>query len=70
MKFISVNSRMILGVRYNEVTREMDIVFRTGEKYRYKKIPRSIYDGLMSADSAGQFMHKKILGHYDYERLD
>lgn len=70
MKFISVNSRMILGVRYNEVTREMDIVFRTGEKYRYKKVPRSILDGLLSADSAGQFMHKKILGHYDYERLD
>jgi|GEM_PF-953906 len=70
MKFISINSRMILGVRYNEVTREMDIVFRTGEKYRYKKVPRSILDGLLSADSHGQFMHKKVLGHYEYERLD
>ena len=70
MKFIPVNSRMILGVRYNAKTREMDIVFRTGEKYRYKRVPRGVYDELMGADSHGQYMHKKVLGHYDYERLD
>ena len=70
MKFIPVNSRMVLGVRYNAKTREMDIVFRTGEKYRYKRVPQGVYDELLSADSHGQFMHKKVLGHYDYERLD
>ena len=70
MKFVPVNSRMILGVRYNAKTWEMDIVFRTGEKYRYKRVPRGVYDELMSADSHGQYMHKKVLGHYDYERLD
>ena len=70
MKFIPVNSRMILGVRYNSKTREMDIVFRTGEKYRYKRVPRAVYDELISADSHGQYMHKRVLGHYDYERLD
>ena len=70
MKFISVNSRMILGVRYNAKTREMDIVFRTGEKYRYKRVPRAVYDELISADSHGQYMHQRVLGHYDYERLD
>jgi plasmid stabilization system protein ParE len=70
MKFLPVNSRMILGVRYNAKTGEMDIVFRTGEKYRYKRVPRGVYDELMSADSHGQYMYKKVLGHYDYERLD
>lgn len=70
MKFIPVNSRMILGVRYNANTREMDVVFRTGEKYRYKRVPRAVYDELISADSHGQYMHKRVLGHYDYERLD
>src|SRR5688572_27368183 len=70
MKFMPVNSRMILGVRYNTKTREMDIVFRTGEKYRYKQVPRAVYDELLDADSHGQYVHKKVLGHYDYERLD
>jgi plasmid stabilization system protein ParE len=70
MNFTAVNSRMILGARYNEITHEMDVVFRTGDKYRYKNVPRSVYDGLMSADSHGQYMHKKVLGRYDYERLE
>lgn len=70
MKFLPVNSRMILGVRYNAKTREMDIVFRTGDKYRYKRVPRAVYEELLSADSHGQYMHKQVLGHYEYERLD
>ncbi len=70
MDFTPVKSRMILGIRYNEKTYEMDIVFRTGEKYRYKNVPLIIYDGLMKATSHGQYMHKKVLGRYKYERLD
>ena len=34
MDFTPVKSKMILGVRYNKQTFELDIVFRTGDKYR------------------------------------
>ena len=70
MDFTPVKSRMILGVRYNELTYELDIVFRTGEKYRYKSVPKFVYEGLLKAESHGQYMHKKVLGRYKYERLD
>ena len=70
MKFIAVKSRMILGVRYNKDTRDMDVVFRTGEKYRYKKVPQSVFEGLMSAESHGEYMHKLVLRRYDFDRLD
>jgi len=69
-KFLPVNSRLILGVRYNAKTHEMDVIFRTGEKYRYKKVSRSVYEGLLKVESMGHYMHKNILGRYDYERLD
>lgn len=69
MDFTPVKSRMILGVRYNEKTYEMDVVFRTGERYRYLNVPRFVYDALMSAESHGQYMHKKVLGRFKYERL-
>ena len=69
MDFTSVDSRMILGVRYNETTFELDVVFRTGEKYRYKSVPKFVYEGLMKAQSHGHYMHKKVLGRYKYERL-
>lgn len=69
MEFTPVKSQMILGVRYNKNTYELDIVFRTGDKYRYKNVPKFVYDGLINAESHGQYMHKRILGRYDYERL-
>lgn len=70
MDFTPVKSRMILGVRYDEETYHLDIVFRTGEKYRYKNVPLFVFEGLMSAESHGQYMHKKVLGRFKYERLD
>jgi len=69
MQFIPVESRMILGLRYDEVSRDLEIVFRTGERYRYKNVPPFEYEGLMVAKSQGQYMHKRILGRYDYERF-
>ena len=70
MKFEPVESSMILGVRYDEASKNLEIVFRTGEKYRYKNVPPFEYEGLMSAKSQGQYMHKRILGRFDFERLD
>jgi hypothetical protein len=70
MDFTPIDSRMILGVRYNEKTYHLDIVFRTGEKDRYKNVPQFVYEGLMNAESQGQYMHKKVLGRFKYERLD
>jgi hypothetical protein len=70
MDYTPVESQMILGIRYNEKTYELDVIFRTGEEYRYKNVPLVIYQGLMSAKSHGQYMHKKVLGRYKYERLD
>jgi len=70
MKFIPVESRMILGVRYNKQTLDMDVVFRTGEKYRYKGVPQSVFEELMNAESIGQYMHRHIIDHYDYERIN
>ncbi len=69
MKFIPVESSMILGVRYDEAVFDLEIIFRTGEKYRYKNVPRFVYDGLLNAESQGQYMHKYVLGRYDYERI-
>ena len=70
MKFKPVESSMILGVRYDETTHNLEVIFRTGETYRYKNVPPFEYEGLLSAKSQGQYMHKRILGRFDYERVD
>lgn len=69
-RFNPLDSEMLVAVRYNEETRHLDVIFRTGEKYRYKRVPPLEYQGLMSAKSHGQYMHKRILNRYEHDRLD
>ncbi|HXQ71216.1 MAG TPA: KTSC domain-containing protein [Pyrinomonadaceae bacterium] len=70
-KFVPLDSEMLVAVRYNEQTRHLDVIFRTGEKYRYLDVPPLEHVGLMNAKSKGQYMHRRILGdRYKYERLD
>lgn len=70
-QFIPVESEMLVAVRYDEKARQLDVIFRTGDKYRYLNVPPLEYVGLMEAKSKGQYMHRRILGdRYKYERLD
>jgi len=70
MKFTPVESSMVLGVRYDEALFELEIIFRTGEKYRYKNVPLFVYEELMNAKSQGQYMRKHILNRFDFERMN
>ena len=69
MKLKPVDSEMLLIAGYDDKSRILQVVFRTGGTYRYKNVPFEKYDELMSAKSIGQYMHKHIIGHYDYEQV-
>ena len=66
MKFIPVESEMLIAVRYDETTESLEVIFRSGERYRYKNVPPFEYEGLLTAKSQGQYMHKRIFGRFDY----
>ena len=70
VRFKKVNSSMLRRVRYDPQNRFLDVVFRTGEKYRYKNVPLDEYDGLMEAESHGKYMQTRIIDHYDVVRLE
>jgi KTSC domain len=70
MKLKPVASEMLVAAGYDEKSHNLEVVFRTGGTYRYKKVPSHEYHGLMSAESIGQYMHKHIIGRYDYDRID
>jgi hypothetical protein len=68
--FKKVDSSMLRQVRYDPKNRFLDVVFRTGETYRYKDIPPDEYDGLMKAESHGKYMQMHIIDHYETIRLE
>ena len=69
MKLKPLDSEMLVAAGYDQKFHSLIAVFRTGETYRYKNVPSFVYERLISADSKGKFMHKYILGRYDYERV-
>ena len=69
MKLKPIDSEMLVAAGYDQKSHSFYAVFRTGETYRYKNVPSFVYQRLLTADSKGKFMHKYILGRYDYERL-
>jgi hypothetical protein len=56
-------------VRYDPRAQILEVVFNSGDRYRYLGVPPAEYEGLMSAESIGEYMHMHIIGHYDYERV-
>jgi hypothetical protein len=70
VRFENVNSSMLRKVRYNSKTRFLDVIFKTGERYRYKGVPPDEYNGLMSAESHGKYMQRHIIDHYETVRLE
>jgi hypothetical protein len=57
-------SSAIERVGYNDETRALSIWFRGGRRYVYSDVPRSVYDDLCRAQSAGRFVGEAIKGRY------
>ena len=69
MKLKRVESEMLTAAGYDPKLRVLQVVFRAGGSYRYKNVPPFEYEGLMCAESIGKYMHKRIIGRYEYERI-
>jgi hypothetical protein len=70
MRLKPVDSDMLRLVGYDARARILEVVFNTGGTYQYKRVPVSEFKKLMSAESIGKYMHRHIIDHYDYERVN
>lgn len=48
---------------------DMLILFNSGVAYRYKGVPKIVYELATEAESVGQFFHHQIKGKFTYEKL-
>ena len=69
MRRRAVESSVIRSVGYEQATAILEIEFQTDRKYRYFAVPRSIYQGLMAAPSAGTYFNQHIRDRYPDERI-
>jgi hypothetical protein len=60
---------MIHAVGYDEDENELEVVFNNGGIYRYENVETEEYEGLMDADSKGQYMRAHIIDMYPYYKV-
>jgi len=68
MERVTVSSSNIASVGYDDQTSTLEVEFHSGHVYQYFDVPKSIYDGLLSAGSVGQYFNQ-IKGIYRYARV-
>ena len=62
---VRLNSSSIAEVAYNVETDELDVTFVRGPHvYTYYGVPRAIFEGLVSAESAGAYFNANIRNRF------
>lgn len=69
MERTPVISSNVASVGYDDATQTLEVEFHGGAVYQYFDVPRTVFDGLMAADSKGGFMHQQVRGVYRYARV-
>lgn len=64
-----VSSSNIASIGYDEATSTLEIEFLNNSIYQYFDVPQHIYQGLMNADSHGQYLAQIIKGVYRYSKV-
>jgi hypothetical protein len=62
-----LSSSNIAAAGWDEDTRTLTVEFSSGSTYTYSGVPRDVYEGLLSAPSAGSFFARQIRGRYSYQ---
>ena len=64
-----VTSSNIASIGYDANSQTLEVEFLNGGVYQYFDVPQHIYDGIMNADSHGQYLAQNIKGVYRYSKV-
>jgi uncharacterized protein len=64
-----VVSSNVASVGYEVTTNILEVEFTNGSVYQYFDVPENVYQQLMQAASAGQYLNANIKGIYRYARV-
>ena len=70
MQRTTVSSTNITSIGYDPASHTLEVEFLTGGIYQYYGVPESLYVGLMSAASHGNYLDTYIKkGGFNYRRI-
>ena len=70
MRMTPIDSTAIARTGYSSAKRTLRLEYRNGRIYDYSDVPPEVYEQLLSADSAGEFVNIEIKPKYDYSEVE
>jgi hypothetical protein len=67
MRAAALTSSLISRIAYDDAARTLRITFRSGSVYVYHDVPRTDFDALKAAPSAGRYYNACIKGRFRCE---
>jgi len=64
-----VVSSQFKKVKYDSESKILIITFNNDKRYEYKDVPKTAFDNLMSAESAGKYFIARIKNTFSYRPL-
>jgi hypothetical protein len=69
MSLIAVSSSNLAAIGYDNRRGVLVVAFHSGGLYQYTSVPACEFHGLLSAESHGEYFHKRIRNRYPCRRL-
>jgi hypothetical protein len=70
MQRVSVRSRNLASVGYEEKAKILEVEFKSGAIYQYFGVPEQVYRSLIAARSVGSYFERYVRHRYRYRRID
>ena len=67
LQHVFTNSTALERARYDPETCVLDLWYAGGDRYSYFMVPPGIYEALIAAPSAGNFVNQRIKPRYRYK---
>jgi hypothetical protein len=66
---VPLQSSLLAWVRYSSARRQLQVQFRSGERYLYFRLPPTCYRELLQAESKGAYFNHQIRNCFPYQHL-
>ena len=63
-----VTSSNVVSVGYDDASLVLEVEFKQGRVYQYLDVPRSHYEGILSAASPTGYLNDNVKPYYRYAR--
>ena len=67
--WIPLDSSNVTAVTYDDEQQLLQVKFHTGSVYEYYDVPRTTYNNLLKAKSAGKYLNKHIRDKFDNQEV-